>query len=89
MSKQILRSGTSIGANVTEAVYAQSKADFINKINIALKESAETVYWLEILFATEYITEKQFQSMQNDAVEILKLLTSILKSSKANSDNKC
>ncbi len=84
MSKQILRSGTSIGANITEAVYAQSKADFINKINIALKESAETVYWLEILYETNYITEHQFENINHDATEILKLLTSILKSSKQN-----
>ncbi len=84
MSKQILRSGTSIGANVTEAIYAQSKADFNNKINVALKESAETVYWLEILYETDYITKHQFDNINQDATEILKLLISILKSSKQN-----
>lgn len=88
MSKQILRSGTSIGANVTEAIYAQSKADFNNKINIALKESAETVYWLELLYETNFITMHQFENINQDATEILKILISILKSSKQNMNDK-
>ena len=82
MSKQLLRCGTSIGANVAEAQNAQSRADFLSKLNIALKESTETKYWLRLLFATDYLTEKQFQSMFSDSVEIEKLLVSIVKSVK-------
>ncbi len=82
LSKQLLRSGTSIGANVKEAIRGQSKADFIHKMNIALKEASESEYWLEILYETDYINEKQFESMKLDIVELLKLLTSIIKSSK-------
>jgi four helix bundle protein len=87
MSKQILRSGTSIGANVKESIYAQSKLDFISKLSIALKESSETEYWLELLHQTGYITSNQFESIHNDCVELIeliKLLTSIVKSSKNN-----
>ena len=85
MSKQILKSGTSIGANVKEAVYAQSKKDFISKMNIALKEAAETEYWLEILSKTEYLTEDQYESMSQDCKELIKLLIVIVKSSKKES----
>ena len=74
MSKQILRSGTSIGANIREAEQAQSRADFINKLNIALKEANETEYWLELLIRTEYITREQYESINNDSTEINKLL---------------
>ena len=84
MSKQILRSGTSIGANIREAEQAQSRADFINKLNIALKEANETEYWLELLIRTEYITREQDESINNDSTEINKLLISIIKTTKNN-----
>ncbi|MEE7583414.1 MAG: four helix bundle protein [Oscillospiraceae bacterium] len=87
LSKQILRSGTSIGANVKESIYAQSKLDFISKLSIALKETSETEYWLELLYQTEYINSIQFESIHNDCVELLKLLTAIIKSSKRNLNN--
>ena len=79
IGSQILRSGTSIGANVKEAIRGQSKADFGTKMNIALKEASETEYWLELLRDTGYITEVQDQSMLEDCVELIKLLTSIVK----------
>ena len=84
MSKQILRSGTSIGANIREAEQAQSRADFINKLNIALKEANETEYWLELLIRTEYITQEQYESINNDSTEINKLLISIIKTTRNN-----
>ncbi|MCD8350757.1 MAG: four helix bundle protein [Planctomycetaceae bacterium] len=83
LSKQLLRSGTSIGANVREAVRAQSKNDFVHKMSIALKESAESEYWLELLFEGEYLTEKQFKDIYNDCCEVSKLLMAIVKTSKA------
>lgn len=79
MSKQLLKSGTSIGANVSEGEQGQSKADFHSKMCIALKEANETYYWLRLLFATEYITEKEYISMEIDVKEIVALLTSICK----------
>lgn len=82
LSKQLLRSGTSIGANVREAEYAQSKADFIHKMSIALKEANETEYWLDLLFETKYLSVEEFQSIKNKNIEILKLLTSIINTSK-------
>lgn len=82
LSKQLLRSGTSIGANVKEAVRAQSKADFVAKMSIALKEASETEYWLELLYETDFIDKKQFDSIYADNNELLKLLMSIVKSSK-------
>ena len=82
LSKQLLRSGTSVGANVREAVYGQSKADFVAKMSIALKEASETGYWLELLRETEYLTDEQFKSIEGDYNEIIKLLTSIVKNSK-------
>ena len=82
MSKQLLRSGTSIGANVSEGVYAQSRSDFISKLSIALKEAAETEYWLELLIKTGYITEKQHNSIHEDCREVIKLLASIVKNTK-------
>ena len=82
LSKQVLRSGTSICANVTEAEQAQSRADFISKNAIALKEAVETNYWLRLLHATEYITDREFQSMIQDCRELERMLTSIIKSSR-------
>lgn len=82
LSKQILRSGTSIGANVREAEHAQSIADFIHKLSIALKEANETEYWLDLLYETQYMTIEMFQNIKNKIVEILKLLTSIINTSK-------
>ena len=82
LSKQVLRSGTSIGANRTEAVYAFSGKDFLYKNEIALGECAETLYWLELLNATGYITKKQFASVAEDCQELLKLLASTVKSLK-------
>ena len=79
ISKQIYKSGTSIGANVAEAQKAQSTADFVAKMKIALKEANETQYWLQLLYETRYITEKEFASIHNDLVEILKILTAICK----------
>ena len=86
LSKQILRSGTSIGANIAESVYASSKADFINKLQIAQKEAGETEFWLELLSKADYIDKKQFDSMLLDCKELLKLLTAILKKSKTTID---
>ena len=82
LSKQILRSGTSIGANIREAQRAQSKPDFYSKMNIALKEADETSYWLELLFESEYIDKAAFESVYSDCEEIIKLLTSITKTQK-------
>jgi len=84
LSKQILRSGTSIGANIREAEHAQSKADFIHKMNIALKEANETLYWIELLYASELINKKSFDSLHPDCDEIVRLLVSIVKTSKTN-----
>ena len=83
MSKQIMRSGTSIGANVREATRAQSTPDFISKMNIALKEAEETCYWLELLHESEYLDEKAFNSLYDDSLELLKILASIVKTSRA------
>lgn len=82
LSKQLLRSGTSIGANVREAEHAQSKADFIHKLSIALKEANETEYWIDLLFETGFMTEECFQKIKFKTVEILKLLISIINTSK-------
>ncbi len=79
LSKQILRSGTSIGANVKESTCAQSKADFYAKLYIAFKEAAETEYWLELLHESGLIDDKAFQSIYSDCQELLKLLSSITK----------
>lgn len=83
LSRQILRSGTSIGANVSEAQQAQSQADFLSKINIALKEAAETKYWLKLLRATDKLTEKETESILSECVEIEKILYSIVRTTKA------
>ena len=79
MSKQILRSGTSIGANLAEGEYASSKKDFLSKQHIALKEAAETRFWLEILFETKFLSQAEFDSIYQDCVEIIKLLTASTK----------
>ena len=84
LSKQILRSGTSIGANTAESRNAQSKADFINKLSIALKEADETIFWLKTLHSGKYITEKQMKSMISDNEEIIRILVKIIKTSKEN-----
>ena len=86
MSKQLLRSGTSIGANVKEAQRGQSKADFVFKLNISLKEASETEYWLELLRETDYIKNSEFESIHQDCVELIKLLISIINSSKGGKD---
>lgn len=84
MSKQLLRSGTSVGANLREAKYAQSTDDFIHKNSIALKEISESEYWLELLYKTEYLSEKEYMDISRDCSEIAKLLTSIVKTTKRN-----
>ena len=78
-SKQLLRSGTSIGANVTEGERGQTKPDFNSKMNIALKEANEAYYWLRLLYKTDFLTEKEFQSMEKDVDEIIAILVSICK----------
>ena len=79
LSKQILRCGTSIGANVSEAQKAQSKADFNAKMNIALKEANETEYWLRLLYKTEYLTDIEYSNIKNDIKELIAILVSICK----------
>ena len=79
MSRQLLRSGTSIGANVREGIYGQSRNDFTAKMSIALKEAVETEYWLELLSRTGYLTEKQYGDIRDDAGELAKMLTSTVK----------
>ena len=82
ISKQILKSGTSIGANVREAARAQSKPDFVSKMQIALKEASETEYWIELLQETDYISEKAGLSLIADCKELLKVITAIIKTAK-------
>ena len=82
LSSQILRSGTSIGANISESQYASSRKDFIAKMHIALKECRETEYWLELLYRTDYISTAEYESMLDDCISIIKLLTTIVKTSK-------
>ena len=82
LSKQVLRSGTSIGANIRESVNAQSRMDFINKLNIALKEANETEYWLELLHESEYLDKMQFESIYNDCGKLSATLTKIIKTTK-------
>ncbi len=85
LSKQILRCGTSIGANVEEALGGQSRADFVSKMSIAYKEARETCYWLRLLKDTEYLTQAEFDSIYADAEELCRLIAAIQKSTKANS----
>ncbi len=82
LSKQLLRSGTSVGAMIREAEHAETKNDFKHKMGIAQKEINETLYWLELLNETDFLTNEQFESINNDAVEIIKLIAAILKSAK-------
>ena len=88
MSKQLLRCGTSIGANTRESKNAQSRMDFLNKLNIALKEADETEYWLDLLHETKYLDDKQFQSLLNDCKELIALLVAIIKKIKENPEKK-
>ena len=84
ISKQIIRSGTSIGANANEAVYGVSKAEFIAKLQISLKETAETEYWLRLLVLSDYLTETEGQSLIDDCLEIKRILVSTLNTTKKN-----
>lgn len=84
ISKQIIRSGTSIGANANEAVYGVSKADFVAKLQISLKETAETEYWLRLLVLSDYLTETEGQSLIDDCLEIKRILVSTLNTTKRN-----
>ena len=84
IAKQIIRSGTSIGANINEANYGQSPADFISKMHIALKETAETEYWLRLLFLSEYIEEKMVNSLLDDCLEIKRILIASVNTAKEN-----
>lgn len=88
LSKQLLRSGTSIGANVREAINGFSKADFVHKLNIAQKEADETIYWIELLHETNYLIEKEFTSIKEDAESLLKIIRSIILTTKQNSQKK-
>lgn len=83
LSKQLLKSGTSIGAMIRESEHAESKSDFIHKLSIALKEANETEYWVQLIYKSSYIREKEFNSINSDLTELLKLLTSIIKTSKS------
>jgi len=83
LSKQVLRSGTSIGANVREGVQAQSRADFVSKLSIALKEGAETEYWIELLNESGFVTDRQGTSLQDDLSALQKMLTSSIKTAKS------
>ena len=84
MSKQILRCGTSVGANISESIFAQSQMDFVSKMSIALKEASETKYWLELLMETDYITRMQYESIADDISKIIGTLVNIVKSTKNN-----
>ena len=87
ISRQVVRSGTSIGANINEANYGQSVADFIAKLHIALKETAETEYWLRLLILSEYITSEMGESLLDDCLEIKRMLIASIKTAKANQLN--
>ena len=82
MSQQLLRSGTSIGANIAEAQQAQSKADFVSKLSIALKETTEKKYWIRLLSATEYLSEQEYRSILADCIELEKMLVASIKTAK-------
>jgi len=84
LSKQLLRSGTSVGAMIREAEFGQTKSDFIHKLSIAQKGANETQYWIELLFQTEYLTTEQFESLNQNIIEILKLITASIKTAKQN-----
>ena len=84
ISKQVLRSGTSIGANISESVFAQSRMDFVSKMSIALKEANETKYWLELLVETDYLTKEQYKSVAENVKKIIGTLVNIVNSTKNN-----
>ncbi len=84
LSKQLLRSGTSIGANLSEALYGISRKDFLSKVYISLKECAETKYWLELLKNTDYLSDNEFNSVNQDCTELIRLLISIAKTTRQN-----
>ena len=86
ISKQIIRSATSIGANANEAIYGQSKADFLSKLHISLKETAETEYWLRLLILSDYITETEGESLIDDCLEIKRILISSINTTKQNNE---
>lgn len=88
LSKQVLRAGTSIGANVEEAIGGQSRADFVAKLGIAYKEARETSYWLRLLNDTEYLTESEFRSIYADVEELCRIIGSIQKSAKSTPDGR-
>ena len=79
MAKQVLRSGTSIGANIAEAIYGSSRKDFVAKLQIARKEAAETMYWLELLNSCNYISNEIYDSMRNDCKDLMSILTATIK----------
>ena len=87
ISKQLLRSGTSIGANISEADYAQSRIDFISKLHIALKETAETEYWFKLLNSSGYISKRDYEDMLNSCIEIKKILISSINTAKSKLNN--
>lgn len=82
LSKQILRSGTSIGAMVSESEHSESKSDFIHKLAIAQKETNETLYWLKLLYKTDYISQNAYESINEDALELMKIITASIKTAK-------
>ena len=84
LSKQLLRSGTSIGANIVEAIDGVSRNDFLNRMGISLKECSESLYWIELLYRTDYLTELQYNSILTDCKELKRLLVSIIKTTKNN-----
>jgi len=86
LSRQVLKSGTSIGANIAEAQYGFSRRDFLSKMYIALKECAETLYWLELLRAGDYLTQQEYDSLQNDCQELRRMLASITKTTRETPD---
>ena len=87
LSKQLLRSGTSVGALIREAEHAESRPDFKHKLSIAQKEINETIYWLDLLKDTNYLMSEQYESIQKDAIEIIKIITSIIKTLKSTTNN--
>jgi len=86
MAKQLYRSGTSIGANVHESIFAQSRADFVNKLKIALKEAGETSYWIRLLHKTEYMDDSMFMSIMDDCDELIRLLIASIKTASSSTD---
>ena len=88
LSKQLLRSGTAIGALVSEGCFAESKVDFIHKYGIAQKECNESIYWLKLLFRTNFVNQKEFDSLSNDAIELMKIITASIITAKKSIKNK-